>query len=1262
MHILAIQDGAIDTGDDAVDLDQEPGDIVVLSSADTELGLLARAYACWAPSRTETPKPSLRLANVLRLRHNYSVDLYVEKTLSKAKLVVVRALGGRSYWPYGLEQIASHCKSAETNCAILPGDGNPDASLFGLSTIPPYALLYLWQALVEGGPDNAHAFLETAHALIDDRCLPSSPILTLPKSGRLAHRPLPAAAKRQASGRAALIIYRALFQAGDLAPLNALANALAARGLKVDPHYVTSLRDADVIRDLTHAFAAQPPDIVLNATAFATGNVETADTAATVGAATMMGSDAPWLQVVFSGDSRETWLQRASGLSMRDIAMHVAMPEFDGRILSRAVAFKRDRGRDALTQAHISELSPDPERIAFVAELAANWVRLRKTPPGDRRVALILPNYPNRDSRLANGVGLDTPQSTVGILNALKSEGYRIEALPTDATDLMRRLRAGPTNAPRKLDQRAGEIALPIAQYRSLFSQLPEPVRTAINERWGEPAEDPFASGDALVLPFHAMGNIVIGIQPARGYNIDPKGTYHDPALVPPHGYVATYLWLRHVFGTHAIVNIGKHGNLEWLPGKALALSSCCYPDAILGPTPTIYPFIVNDPGEGAQAKRRTAAVVIDHLMPPMTRADTYGALSELETLLDEYYDALSLDPRRAEKLKVDIVRTAERSGLSADCGLASNDTEPEKLQKLDAYLCDLKELQIRGGLHVFGRSPDSDLRIDLLSALVRVPRGDAPSDASLQRALSADLSLGDFDPLDCDGSTPWTGPRPALLAGQTDTPWRTAGDTVERLERLACGLIADLPALPSNLPAATQVLGNLRDRIAPALDASGDRERSALIAALDGRLIAPGPSGAATRGRPDVLPTGRNFFAIDSRTLPTRTAYDLGRRSAEALIERYVADHGDWPRAVTLSAWGTANMRTGGDDLAQALALMGARPTWDGASGRVTGFDILPIAQLGRPRVDVTLRISGFFRDAFPQQIALIDSAVCAVANLDEPAQDNPLAARTRTEASAGVAAGLSETTARRAATFRIFGAQPGAYGAGLQAMFDERIWESERDLADAFLVWGAFAYGSDSYGSANRDALEMRLRASDAIIHNQDNREHDILDSDDYYQFAGGLAVAARVLKGQAVPVYHGDHARPEKPVIRSLDEEIARVVRARAVNPKWITAMMRHGYKGAFEMAATVDYLFAFAVTTNAVRDHHFDLVFDAYIADTDVRAFLLEHNAEALADIAERLREAIDRSIWQPSRNSAHALLSELATQAVHNANEARETTP
>ena len=1280
MHLLATEPGIISDGSAAVDLSQTPGDIVVLASADTEIALIAAAQA--GRLGADPAAPTLRLAPVLRLGHNFSVDLYME-LVARARLVIARLLGGSAYWPYGVERLAETCREHGIPLALLPGDDKPDPELARLSTVPAPACRRLWRYLAEGGPGNADNFLRYAAALIGDGAdwaepapllraglyWPGHAVPSLADIAALWHgpgwsaKPAPAEA---GGGVVPIVFYRALVQSGNTAPVDALVEALLARRLRPLPVFVHSLKEPEAAALLSQNFAAHPPAVILNATGFSV--------AAAGGHDPLLG-DCPVLQIVFSGGDEESWREGTRGLGPRDLAMNVALPEIDGRILTRAVSFKAPLGRDPLTEADLVGYRPVADRVAFVADLARNWARLRAKPPGERRVAIILANYPNRDGRIGNGVGLDTPQSAITILRALRAAGYRTGDMPEDGASLMERLLAGPTNArPGNAHPQApaGET-LSFAEYSFFFGSLPPAVQHRVSERWGAAERDPFFRAGPVdcgrfAIPGFWSGNIAVLIQPARGYNLDPKSTYHDPALAPPPSYFAAYAWLADSFRADAVIDLGKHGTLEWLPGKALALSSECFPEAVLGPLPHLYPFIVNDPGEGSQAKRRSQAVIIDHLTPPLTRAGSYGPQAELERLIDEYYDAVRGDPRRIAPLAAEILERARAAGIDRDCGIAAAEDPTRALQKLDGFLCELKELQIRDGLHVFGQSPEAELLDGLIVAFARARRGLGADNESLLRALAADLELG-ADPLMLDLADPWTGPRPAVLARAAPPPqpspacrggsapdsgkpspaggggqgggWRSAGDTVERLENLALHLVSGTAQPEPEWHATRAVLGWIEQTLRPAVASCGAAEIAGILAGLDGRAVAPGPSGAPSRGRPEVLPTGRNFYSIDTRAVPTPAAWQLGWHSASLLVERHAQEHGLYPARLALSAWGTANMRTGGDDIAQALALLGVRPVWEGASGRVTGFEILPAGVLDRPRVDVTLRISGFFRDAFPGLIDLFDSAVRAVAALDEPPDTNPLAARAAADRRALEAAGAEPEDAALRAGYRIFGSKPGAYGAGLQTLIDERIWQDDGDLADAYLGWSGWAYGAGAEGRPEQGLLEARLTDTDAVIHNQDNREHDLLDSDDYYQFEGGLALAVRHLSGRDPAVYHNDHSQPDRPRIRTLREEIGRVVRGRAANPRWIAGVMRHGYKGTAEIAATVDYLFAFAATAHAVDDAHFEALYDAYLGDDAVRGFMETHNPAALAETRGRFKEAVERGLWRPKRNSVRA---------------------
>jgi cobaltochelatase CobN len=1260
MHLLAAQAGAIQQEGEAIDLGQSPGEIIFASAADSELAMLAGAV-------DRAGFEGLRLANLLRLGHNLSVDLWLDNTVRHAQVVVVRLLGGPAYWQYGVDELTALSLAGAFKLVLLPGDANPDPILRQRSSIPPADWDRLFELFVAGGPENSDAILMALRALSEGDCIAISaaepfprfghwhprlgltPSPTLPTTGRVPSAFFDAGSVQAALpntlplvGRAGegeaththlpivpILFYRATLEGAGTATIEALITELEERGLTTLPLFVSSLKEQPAVDFLKATFAARPPAVILNLTGFALG-LDGLNPAHNPFA----GIDAPIIQLLQGGRPEALWAKDSQGLTAKDLAMQIALPEMDGRIGCILVGHKHEAMWHQATQCPLSAHAPDADGIARAATLAANWARLRATPRAERRIGIVLANYPIRDGRLANGVGYDAPRSTVEILKALDAEG-----VPATGNALIERLQSGPTNAH---PERGEGMPFPLTRYRELFAQLPTKVQREVTTRWGEPETDPFVRGSAFHLPALRFGNVVVLLQPARGYNRDDAANYHDPDLVPPHAYLAAYLWLRQEFAAHALVHNGKHGNLEWLPGKATALDAASYPAALWAELPHLYPFIVNDPGEGTQAKRRTGAVIIDHLVPPLARAETYGPLKDLEALLDEYYAASGMDRRRLADLRRRILDFTRDARLDRDIALPAD--EGEALKTIDNFLCDLKEAQIRDGLHIFGQSPQGDLERDLIVALARVPRGeDAPGDASLIRAIADDLKLG-FDPLTAKLGDPWTGPslNDALPAISS---LRTIGDVVEALENLAAGLVTTNwnASLAPDWHATRAVLETVATVIRPRLAASGPNEIKALLDGLDGKFVAPGPSGAPSRGRLDVLPTGRNFYSVDNRAVPTPTAWELGHRSAENLLLRHLQDHGHYLRSLALSVWGTANMRTGGDDIAQALAFIGARPVWDPSSLRVSGYEITPLAKLGRPRVDVTLRISGFFRDAFPAQIALFDRAIRAIGALDEPEDQNPIAARMRTDALGLMASGETEKAAALSAGHRIFGSKPGAYGAGLQGLMDSGKWTDKTNLAEAFLNWGQYAYGAQAAGIPERDRFKARLSNIEAVVHNQDNREHDLLDSDDYYQFEGGLSVTAETLTGQRPAAYHNDHSRPERPLTRTLEEEISRVMRSRVVNPKWINGVKRHGYKGAFEIIATVDYMFAFAATTGAVKTHHFDLAFEAFVEDRETRQFIIDNNRFGYDELIAKFNEARERGLWTPRSNSAYALL-------------------
>jgi cobaltochelatase CobN len=1045
MHILATELATLEEIDVAVDLGQSPADVVVLSFSDSDLSALAAAWREDAEAL-----PTLRLASLKRLRHPMSVDLYVDTVVAKAKVVIVRCLGGLDYWRYGLEHIADAARDHGVLFAALPGDDRPDPRLASMSTMPRATLDLLDGFFREGGADNLRQALRCVGALLG-RDTPWSP--------PVAVGPLTVLGDAEDKRPTVLIVfYRANLLAADIAPITALMDSLDREGLAPLAVAVGSLKDPAIEGELTRLIETRRPAIILNTTAFSARR----DDDTTV----LDQADVPVLQVVLSGSPKEAWADSARGLSPSDLAMNVVLPELDGRLLTRAVSFKAEAPLDPRLEYATVQHTPVPDRIDYVARLATAWARLGVTPRSERRLALVMSNYPARGGRAGYAVGLDTTESTLEILRLLRTEGYDVGAR----------------------DWQAADIA-------------------------------PLLDG---TLPHLRCGKVTVLLQPDRG------GAYHDTNAAPHPDYVAVYAWLRDVEKIDALIHLGTHGTLEWLPGKALALSAECWPETVLGALPVIYPFIVNNPGEAVQAKRRLAAVTIGHLTPPLGEAGLHGALSEMEGIIEEYAAADGLDRRRLVHLEAEIVERAWSNGLAADCGLVRGEPARASVAKLDAQLCDIKELSIRDGLHVFGRAPASE-QAAKLAAAIQVPEA-------------------------------------ALLA-------------------------------------------------------SAVNERASLLAALDGRRVAPGPAGAPTRGRADVLPTGRNLTTIDPRAIPTRTAAAIGVRAADEVVRRYLQDHGDHPRALVIDLWASAALRTGGDDLAQALHYLGVRPTWDKNSSRVTGIEILPLSLLDRPRIDVTLRISGLFRDIFETQIALFDMAVRRVAALDEEGADNPLAAARRQGHDLA----------------RIFGGAPGNYGARAGDLALDGQWQTRDELGAAYLSAVTHAYGGAEDARAARGEFRDRVSTADALVHPQDDRERDILDGDGVADFAGGFAAAAALL-GNEPELYHLDTSKPEAPKARRLAEEVARVVRGRLTNPRWIAAMLAHGHRGVAEIAQGVDALFAFAATAHAVPGHLFDETHDALIADEAVLAAMRAHNPAAAAAIAARLDDARARGLWVTRRNS------------------------
>lgn len=1248
MHLLAAQPGGFVEQEGIVDLQQCGAPLVLFSAADSQLSALSAGFnkASKTHALVET-----RLVNWTHLLKPSAFDLYEDKVLSEAQVVVVSLLGGKGYWQYGVEGLRRWAQQKTGRELILvPGDDSVDPELIELSTVTESVQHQVWRYLRSGGINNSEQLFYFLNQHFFDVDLAFTAAQFLPLAQFYKETQLHWKDNQQV---VALIFYSSHLQSTNCHMFDEFIALMSDNGLNPLPIVIRSLKDAQALNMVNALLSKHDCRLILNSTGFSSNNVGSPDLSSQPNHFKRLFSvDIPILQLVLSSTTEQDWKDYKQGLRSRDIAMQVVLPEMDGKVLTRAISFKSEAFYDNNTQISLVQYQLHKERALFVIELSKKYIQLSVKENKEKRIALILANYPTKDGRIGNGVGLDTPQSTVNILAKLKESGYPVGDVPNNGNQLIEQLLQSVTNNPNTLHHLACWQSLSLTDYQRAFRTLPEASQLAITKRWGSPQEDIKYRDGRLMIAGIRLAETFVGIQPARGFNIDLLANYHDPDLVPPHSYLAFYFWLRFTYQVDAVIHVGKHGNVEWLPGKGLALSNECWPDVALGAMPHFYPFIVNDPGEGAQAKRRTQAVIIDHLMPPMTRAETYGELTELEGLVDEYYQAQGLDTRRETWLREQILEKVQQTNILDELNDSARDDDKQILEQLDTYLCDIKEAQIRHGLHILGQLPEKSKVANTLVALLRLPRGEGQTDQGILHSLSLDFSLTvegkPFDPLDV-GTQKWLAEKPAPLMNISSDLWRSHADTRERLELLALHWVQyyllenndvnELAIYPNTFMLLTYAQNNIHK----ALQQSVKNELDAIIDGLAGKFIDAGPSGAPTRGRLDTLPTGRNFYSVDNRAIPSKAAWVLGQQSAQALIHRHLQDHGDYPKQLGLSVWGTATMRTGGDDIAQAFALMGIKPIWAEGSNRVVDFEIIPCQLLGRPRVDVTLRVSGFFRDGFPNVMALFDAAVMAISELNEPGNGNLIQQNIKQRQAQLIAQGMAVDDAKRQASYRVFGSKPGAYGAGLQGLIDERCWEQKSDLAEAYLNWGGYAYGnSHQDGLQAKNAFLHQLSNIEVVVQNQDNREHDLLDSDDYYQFQGGMSNAAQVYSGNAPTIYHNDHSNPSKPVIRTLKEELNRVLRSRVLNPKWIEAMREHGYKGAFEMGATVDYLFAYDATTDLIADYQYQQVTETLLFDEINQQFLRDNNPQIMEEMAERLMEAVQRGLWQASDETQQKL--------------------
>ena len=1243
--------------------------VVLVTTADTDI-LTADRALYGLPEGS----PQVRAYHPVALDGD-EARLDLMSAVEQAGVVVLRLLGGKRAMPETFDSLVSLCHERGIPLIACPGHQEWDEDLVTACSVPVAELETVFSYLMRGGIDNFRnlfLFLSDTYLGSDFGHEAPEPVpwegIYHPEAGPEETADVDAyIASRFKPGcpSVGLLFYRAHWMSGNLQFVDDLIRCLEVRDVNVLPVYSYSLKhnpeeEGQRSRTLTSFMAGtdgQPRvDCIINTMGLAMSDLsQEGPTIATGWSVDLLDAlDVPIIQGIVSTGSRQEWEESSLGLGPIDTAMNIALPEFDGRIITVPISFKEETAGDngnGLTGPRLQRYVAAPDRMEALAGLAARWASLRLKPNSEKRIAIIMSNYPTKDARIGNAVGLDTPASVINLLHAFKAAGYRVEDIPADGDELVHRIIERCSNDRDSLTEEQLRLAaghVDRRQYDRWFQGFAPQVQQELKEAWGDPPGQVYRTDDSLAIAGLDLGNVFVGLQPPRGFGENPISVYHSPDLTPTHHYIAYYRWIRDVFQADAMVHVGKHGTLEWLPGKGIGLSEACYPEVALQDLPLFYPFIINNPGEGTQAKRRTHATIIDHLIPPMTTADSYGDIAKLEQLMDEHYQCQTLDPAKLPMLEGQIWEMVQQAELHRDLGVeAQPDDFGEFMLEIDGYLCEIKDVQIKDGLHTLGEPPTEEQLVGLLSALTRLDISGIPS---LRRAFAEALDL-DYAKLLDDPGRAVNGNLPAILLElDRETPLRSAGDVIERLEMLCRSAYEqlqvggfdrdDVPAIVSSLlgrqDAATEmVLRYVSDFIYPSLMRTSD-EIGNLLRGLDGRFVPPGPSGAPTRGMANVLPTGRNFYSVDPKTLPSPVAWEVGKDLGDALLDKYLQEEGGYPEMVGVVVWGTSAMRTHGDDIAQIMYLLGVRPVWQAESRRVSGLELIPLEELGRPRIDVTVRISGFFRDAFPNLIYLLDQSVELVASLDEPSDQNYVVKHLREDLDRtpeNAEGESSEASERSGSLYRIFGSKPGTYGAGILPVLDERNWESVHDLAEVYTAWGGYAYTQRDFGVSARPQFRQRFSQIVVAAKNQDNREHDVFDSDDYMQYHGGMIATVRALTGRNPRQFFGDSSDPSRSRVRDLQDEARRVFRSRVVNPKWMESMKRHGYKGAFELAATVDYMFGYDATAQVIEDWMYEDVTEEYILNEDMQQFFRQSNPWAMRGIIERLLEAIERGMWE-----------------------------
>lgn len=934
----------------------------------------------------------------------------------------------------------------------------------------------------------------------------------------------------------------------------------------------------------------------------------------------------PILQGIISTGYIEEWEGSKRGLNPIDLVIGMAMPEFDGAIIHFPIGGKK-KIKEGRVGVPIVKYKPIGDRCEKIVDLALKYADLKLKNNRNKKIAIIFHNYPPRNDKIASAFGLDSPESVVNIMKELKKRGFLVEKLYKNGNELIENMLNYVTNDKRflteeKIKKSVGSVDR--EAYEKWFNSLSEKVRKELIEHWGSIPGDVMNFNGELIIPGIINGNIFISLQPPRGFGEDPSKIYHCPDLPPSHYYIAFYKWIRDVFKADAIIHMGKHGSLEWLPGKCVGLSKDCYPDINME-LPNIYPYIVNNPGEGTQAKRRSYATIISHLIPPMTISDLYGELSELEGCIEEYYEVESKEKR--EFLRKRILEKIKELKLDEDLldgrVIEKVDIEFEDLlDKIHDYLEEIKYRQINEGLHIMGVPLEEEKLINMIFMIVRYQ-------FDYLKMISEVLNYN-WEELN---------EHPGKYQKLIDEVYKYGISLLQEYSRYnfqeEC--IDRLKTFPinNNLRNVLKIVSKIYRKLM-----SVEEEIKHTVDALEGCYVPPRVAGAPTKDI-NCLPTGRNFYSCNPQEIPTKSAYEMGKRLAEDLIRKYLEEEGKYPEYLGIVIWGSPTMRTRGDDIGEVLYLLGVKPVWN-KMGRVTGIEVIPLEELKRPRIDVTLRVSGLFRDTFPQVIELIDEAIRKVANLPEPEEMNFVKKHYREEVEEKIKKGIDEKIAREISLYRIFSDKPGTYGAGVANLIDEKNWKSIEDLAKVYVQWGGYAYGKGVYGVDAREEFINRLSKIELTVKNEDSQEWDIFEGDDFNSYHGGLIAAVTYYSGRQPKSYVGDTSNRSRIKTKHLKEEGKLIFRSKIMNPKWIKGMKRHGYKGAADFSKYIDNIFAWDCTSNIIDDWMYEEIANRYVFDKDMEEFFRKNNPYALMNIIERLLEAIERGKWKACKEMKEKL--------------------